>query len=400
MVQKWLQRAQLPPFDPHQMASQVDFVRRDGRLATRAVGELEVGLDDLLLDELDAVAPSALRSQLVRRVHTEALRAATRAAALRRMPWMLPLAHTASAVRRAQLAVSALLIMFVSLGVAPHAACGVACWGAQAGLALYSVLTVALVADSAIGTTAPSATSFVALCSPTTWASTMGLPAPLLRHLSLLALSVGALAVDPHLMLLAILDLLPAIPRCRAILVPLWRAAPPVLAVATLAAALAVPVTASLGAKSAAAGCAAGEVTACAVQALTTIVPASAAALVGGESGGGGGGADGRAAARFAPLVLLLALGALLLQLGIAMLVDALADARGRQQAARAYASEHCIVCGCTRASLDKLGPHAFARHVGTEHAPHLYVRLIASGAPRCPRLAPTLPTPSPYAAP
>ena len=58
---------------------------------------------------------------------------------------------------------------------------------------------------------------------------------PLLQQLALFALGLASLFVHPYFILLSAIDLLPAIPRCRAILTPLAKAAPPVLAIAALA---------------------------------------------------------------------------------------------------------------------------------------------------------------------
>ena len=314
-----------------------------------------------------------------------------RDAALRMLPLLAPVHYLAPAARRGQLLIAAALCALVSLGVAPHAGCGVACWAAEACGGLYAGFAALLILDGAL-----EAASVTVLCAPWRWLDADdALPPPLLRQLALFALGLASLFVHPYFILLSAIDLLPAIPRCRAILTPLAKAAPPVLAIAALAAALALPASAAARAAGAAAECAAGDAVACAVQALATVAPASAAALAmprsvavdpegagDGDGDGAGDGVEGAAAShlgsQLGPLVLL-GLGALLLQLGVAVLVDALADERGRTSVAREYASEHCLVCGASRAALDKLGPHAFSGHVRGVHAPEKYARLLAA---------------------
>ena len=58
-------------------------------------------------------------------------------------------------------------------------------------------------------------------------------------------------------------------------------------------------------------------------------------------------------------------------ELGGAVLGDALADERARLAAAREYATEHCVVCAATRASLSSsaAGPLGFSRHCADLHA-------------------------------
>ena len=56
---------------------------------------------------------------------------------------------------------------------------------------------------------------------------------PLVRQTLLLAIALGGLLLHPYLLLLSAFDVLPAIPRCRALLRPLAKAAPPVLALFT-----------------------------------------------------------------------------------------------------------------------------------------------------------------------
>jgi hypothetical protein len=339
-------------------SSTLDFVRRDGQLAAREVHDIfeldsDGSLAAALADGLSCASTSARRSQLVVALRTAAVRAVRRDAALRMLPLLAPVHYLAPAARRGQLLIAAALCALVSLGVAPHTGCGVACWAAEACGGLYAGFAALLILDGAL-----EAASVTVLCAPWRWLDADdALPPPLLRQLALFALGLASLFVHPYFILLSAIDLLPAIPRCRAILTPLAKAAPPVLAIAALAAALALPASAAARAAGAAAECAAGDAVACAVQALATVAPASAAALAmprsvavdpegagDGEGHGAGDGVEGAAAShlgsQLGPLVLL-GLGALLLQLGVAVLVDALADERGRTSVAREYASEH-----------------------------------------------------------
>ena len=366
----------------------VEFVARDGRLTERqldprqhdaaAIAALLPRRD--LEEKLDGYSPHVRRVQLVELLWSAARRSIARSQALRAIPLFAPIAHAARSVRFAQLCISAALAALVSVGVAPHSGCGVACWAAEALGALYAGTCAVLLCDAAL-----EADDLFAVCRPNAWFS---LPPAFLHQLLLTAVAVAALLVHPFLFLLVSLDLLPSIPRCRALLRPLGKASIPVLTIAAIAAMLALPAAAAARAADVAGGCAAGDVAACAAQALAVLTP--------GGGGGGGGGGDGErrarvdgggaalwAASQLLPLALL-AGGALLLQLGVAVLVDALADERARLLAARTYLADHCVVCGCHRASLDQLaGSHhgGFADHIARAHPPHAYATLLAAAA-------------------
>jgi len=403
----------------------VDFVQRDGRIGERELrSDLETRLPPL--DEVvDAYSSHQRRSQLVEALYTTAKRSHARWLSLYRVPLLRPLSSSAPSLRRAQLALAAGLTLLVSLGVAPHSGCGIACWAAESLGFLYAGLTALLFVDGAA-----ESEDVCALLRPTSWLQLLGgAPTPMLRQLALLAVAAGALIVHPYFFLLAFLDLLPAIPRCRAILQPLAKAAPPVLAIAALAAALALPAAAAARAAGAVGECAAGDAAACAVQALAIVAPATmrsvpapssrsssgggelaaplAVAQAGtadGEDGTGDGGGRGMAGAlaepgdamsayaalggnalsQLGPLALL-ALGALMLQLGVAVLVDALADARARTLATREYTADHCLVCGASRSELDRLGVKGFELHVRKTHNPEAYARLLADAYKREP---------------
>ena len=403
----------------------LDYVQRDGRVAEREVrSELEVPLPPL--DEvLDAYSLHQRRVQLVEALYETAKRSNARWLTLHRVPLLRPLAVASYSLRRAQLWLSAVLTFLVSFGVAPHSGCGVACWAAESAGFLYTGLAFLLLVDGAA-----ESDDIFALFYPSSWLRLLGgAPTPMLRQLALLGVSLGALISHPYFFLLTCLDLLPAIPRCRGLLRPLSKAAPPVLAIAALAAALALPAAAAARATGAIGECAAGDAAACAVQALAILAPAttrgaaaagssaaSSAAKAVAPAGGRGDsdrGGDVRddsttlstitsasasedaaveaasnlganTLSQLGPL-LLLALGALLLQLGVAILVDALADQRSRTLATHEYASEHCLVCGASRAELDKLGVRGFELHVRKTHNPEAYARLLADAASRKP---------------
>ena len=368
----------------------VDFVQRDGRLASREMlldaddGLAAAGLTpSALIEGLDGATVHTRRMQLVGQLSAAAQVAVCRADALYRHSWLSPLARAAPILRHAQLGLAAVLIVLVSVGITPSGGCGVACWAAQSCGIFYAALAAALLLDASLETAGGVGTLFW----PPSWLDGAR-PVTLVRQAALLALALAALIVHPQLFLLTCLDLLPNIPRCRTILRPLGRAALPVLAIASLAAALSLPAVATAREAGAAAECAAGDAAACAVQALATVAPATVAAFVRQPSGmaalEGSDDAPGAPAGgifsqlgHLGPLAML-GMGALLLQLGVAVLVDALADQRSRSLAASEYASEHCLMCGASRKSLETLGPRAFATHVSNEHAPHKYARLIA----------------------
>ena len=111
---------------------------------------------------------------------------------------------------------------------------------------------------------------------------------------------------------------------------------------------------------------------------------AAAGATASADAADGLAGLGGHTLSQLGPLALL-ALGALMLQLGVAVLVDALADQRSRALVAREYASEHCLVCGASRSSLDKLGVRGFEMHVRKTHNPEAYARLLADASRRTP---------------
>ena len=192
----------------------------------------------------------------------------------------------------------------------------------------------------------------------------------MLRQLALLSLAIAALLVHPYFFLLTCLDLLPAIPRCRALLRPLAKAAPPVLALTALAAALALPAVAAARAAGAVGECTAGDATACAVHALGLLSPnrglpappiAGRALSEDGRAGDEGevDGANAAWSAQLAQLgpLLLLALGALILQLGVAVFVDALADQRGRALAASAACRSRSMRASMTATASSTLSP-------------------------------------------
>ena len=395
------------------MPLQLDFVQRDGRLvAEREVrAELECPLEPLE-EILDGYSEYERRQQLVDALYSAAKRTNARWHALRKMPFLRPLAGAAPSVRRAQLALSAGLSILVSLGVAPHTGgCGIACWAAEALGVLYAAFAALLAIDGGL-----EYEDFFAIFRPSAWLEILsGAPSPLLRQLALLGLAIGSLLVHPYFFLLTALDLLPAVPRCRALLRPLAKATPSVLAIAALAAALALPAAAAARAAHAVGECAAGDAAACAVQALAIIAPATASprpAGTGGvstgraETGAGGAGTaiaepapasssaskeaepasalGGATLAQLGPLALL-AMGALLLQLGVAVLVDALSDQRSRALVAKEYAGEHCLVCGASRQALERLGVRGFELHVRKTHSPAAYARLLADALRRTP---------------
>lgn len=374
----------------------VDFIRRDGRVVEReliySAADLPLSVAADMLDNLDGYSAAVRRAQLVEVLHSCARRSVARATALRSMPALQPVADAAPTARSIQLILSALLCLLVSLEVAPHAGCGTACWAAEALATLYAGVSGVLLLDASL----EAGSGFIALLfTPSRWAHVVRLvPAPLVHQAALLALALGGLLVHPYLLLLSAFDLLPAIPRCRALLRPLAKAAPPVLGVCALAAMLALPAVAAARAAGSVNECTAGDAAACAVHALALLSPSRAAPAPAGtrrlseegEEGegtaGGGGEDDGGAlfnkvAAQLGPLAML-ALGALLLQLGVAVFVDALADQRGRALAVSEYASEHCLVCGCPRAALERTGPRGFTTHVTRTHHPEAYARLLA----------------------
>jgi len=117
--------------DPSAHAT-LDFVRRDGQLAAREVHDIfeldsDGSLAAALADGLSCASTSARRSQLVVALRTAAVRAVRRDAALRMLPLLAPVHYLAPAARRGQLLIAAALCALVSLGVAPHTGCGVAC---------------------------------------------------------------------------------------------------------------------------------------------------------------------------------------------------------------------------------------------------------------------------------
>ena len=382
------QTLQLWPMAMHQPGA-VDYVRRDGRATERELLSTARDLPLLLpldLDALDGYSAADRRSQLVSSLWKCAQASVARASALRVLPVMHPIAAVAPTARRVQLLLEALLCALVALEIAPKDGCGTACWAAEALCTLYAGLSGVLLVDGAL----EAGAAVSALCHPSQWSSIAHvLPAQMVRQACLLAIAIAGLLVHPYVLLLSVFDLLPAIPRCRALLRPLAKAVPPVIVITALAAILAVPAVAAARAAGTVGECAAGDVAACAVQALALIMPvppeprarrladdtATEPAVT--ASAPAADAAPSALLSQLGPL-LLLCLGALVLQLGVAVLVDALADQRARALAAAEYAAEHCLVCGCPRSALDRLGARGFASHVARTHAPEAYARLLA----------------------
>ena len=87
-------------------------------------------------------------------------------------------------------------------------------------------------------------------------------------------------------------------------------------------------------------------------------------------------------------LLILLVVALLLVQLSVAVLIDALADARERSAAAQADAEHRCFVCGAGRAALQRGHSRGFAHHVRHVHSPLDYFALVLHlrAAPRARR--------------
>ena len=108
-------------------------------------------------------------------------------------------------------------------------------------------------------------------------------------------------------------------------------------------------------------------------------------ALVDDDGGGGAAAAVGWAALL---LLVLLVVALLLVQLSVAVLIDALADARERSAAAQADAEHRCFVCGAGRAALQRGHSRGFAHHIRHVHSPLDYFALVLHlrAAPRARR--------------
>lgn len=391
----------------------VEYVRRDGSTGER---EVQVYPSRPLLvatlgDQLDGFSVTDRRVQLVAHLFASATRGSVRSQRLRSLPLVYPVAQLAPVASQCQYWVAALLGALICAAAATghdREACGSLCWATRALGVLYASLAGLLVIDAALDTVDLSA-----LCRLSTWCHPTGgaLPLPLLRQLCLLAVSAGALAIHPSLFLLVLLDLLPVIPRCRSLLHALGKASAPVLALAALAMALAVPAAAAARKPTTARECADGDASACALQALALVMPPSMLGLAASLSPSASAGAPadaapspasapasspaaGSAAAsvwmshalvELGPLSLL-AVGALLLQLSVAVLVDALADQRARLLAAREYAQSHCLVCAAERDALEvPHGAAGFDFHTKVQHDPEAYAALIAEAWERLP---------------
>ena len=235
----------------------VDFVRRDGRVVDHELLTTDIPLVlPLDLDSLDGYSAAARRSQLVDLLYQCARRSVARHEALRSLPVLHPIAAAAPLARRVQVGLAGILCLLVSLEVAPHAGCGTACWAAEALGTLYAGVTGVLLLDGGLEA---GAGYLSAICRPAEWRRLPQLlPPALLRQLLLLGVALGGLLWHPYVLLLAAFDVLPALPRCRALLRPLAKATVPVFALAALAAALATPAVAAARAAGAV-----GECTAC-----------------------------------------------------------------------------------------------------------------------------------------
>ena len=331
------------------------------------------------------------------------------------------LQHHAEPVRRCQLAAGALLLLLVgalvpppgsasspsSSGGASHAAgwAAAALGWAYAGTAAYLVAELASQA-LAVRASVPTTTA----AAHAAGLARAGAPAAA-RQLALGAVGVGAALLHPYVAALAAPDLLLALPIFARLAAPLARCAPTLAAAAALAAAVVLPAAALAGGAAAACG-AGGGGAACAVDALLLALPAAASGgvaarrvVVGGGGGddapphvdpqtgalvddAGGGGAAAAVGWAALLLLILLVVALLLVQLSVAVLIDALADARERSSAAQADAEHRCFVCGAGRATLQRGHSRGFAHHVRHVHSPLDYFALVLHlrAAPRAPR--------------
>ncbi len=429
----------------------LDIRRRDGGITLyRFAPDARLPALDVaaLLSGLEGPSLEECRQQFVV-VGTALVRRARLIEALSQRWPVLIFARYSSAMRQVQLGLGVVLALIAAVAVLPPGrqspghACdhGALCWAVDSFGLAYALLAVALlVVEGALLALSASAKSSGMQAAPQLGA---------VRQLVLLTIALAALALHPYLLVLLALDAVPALPGCRALLDPLRERLAAVAALAALAAAALVAAAAVGATLPASGGCGGGgSVAACGVEALILGLPAAIASPLlaaslpqptaasalslfalppspapPGEAAPPPEHAGGWLGAPL--LLLLLGVGVLLLQAGLALVVEALAAPqpspkkrwnkqpcpahphgahaarqragacaasdraqrrarlpppqaqRARREAAARGLASSCLVCGLSRRVLRRHHAQGFERHVGGVHHPASYLQLL-----------------------